>query len=346
MPDSLNNPISSGWSDDPAARMALWMDQRLPLPQMLRALAEDHGGRAAPGLRAMADRAEAGDDLAEAFRATSGQLPRELRRQLAVAAESGNLRTAIPAAAGARVTGRGLATEGLAILGYPAAVAVAVALILLLFSLFLIPQFESIFSDFGLDLPALTEVVIAGSRVLPVALAVTACLLVAAAVLWRVPVVDRWLHWLATAVPLFGRLWSCFGHQSFSQLLAAYTAAGMQGADALRAAAAGLSDQNLAHAARTVAARCEAGAGMGEAMAHSRHFERSLSSLVQWGEQHGDLPAALAEAAAGYQSQMQNLLTLVRRVTPPALFTVVAGTVLVMVVSLFLPLVSLIQNLA
>ncbi|TWT74512.1 Type II secretion system protein F [Posidoniimonas polymericola] len=334
------------WPDDPASRLAIWLDQRLPLPQMLRALAEEQGGRAAAGLGLMADRVEAGDDLKQAFAAAQDKLPRRLRRQLAVAAESDDLRTALPAATAANASSAGLTLETLAILAYPAIFLAAVLLVFSLFSYVVFPEFCAIFNDFGLDLPVMTVVLLNAGAALPGIVLTLFVLIVAALILSRIPGVGRWVHWLATAAPLVGRLWVSFGHQSFSQLLSAYTAAGMQAPQALRAAAAGLADRNLAHATRLVARRCEAGESIAQAMAASRHFERSLTALVHWGEKNGQLPAALTEASQTYWIQTRHLVQLVQRVVPPLTFALVIGAVFFSVLALFLPLVSLVQNLS
>ena len=81
-------------------------------------------------------------------------------------------------------------------------------------------------------------------------------------------------------------------------------------------------------------------------MAASRHFERSLTSLIHWGEENSELPAALTEATQAYWIQTRHLLTLIQRVVPPLTFALVIGVVFVSVLSLFLPLFSLITNLS
>ncbi len=105
----------------------------------------------------MADRAEAGDDLGEAFRATRGMFPRRLGRQLAGVTRSEDLAAVLPALAAQREATRRFSRQAMVILAYPLIVAVAAYLILLLFSMLVVPQFATIYNEFGLSLPVITS---------------------------------------------------------------------------------------------------------------------------------------------------------------------------------------------
>lgn len=333
-------------ANEPLAWLALWSDARLPAPAMLRTLADEHGGRAAIGLRKMAERVEAGDSLSDAFGASKAAFPAGLRRELTAADQCGCLRTALPALAARRdATGR-MSQQVLAILAYPALVLVALLGLAALFSLLLIPQFEQIFNDFELQLPAITHAVVAMSSLAPWLIGGVLVAIAFSVVLFFLPVTAPWAHAVTAALPLFGRMWICQGHFGFSHLMASYTATGMQVGDALRATAAGVPDRNLALTAERVAGQCEAGQSLGNAMNASRAFERPLSALVAWGEQHGELPAAFVEASQGYQRQAELSLQLLRRVVPPLLLVAVILLVATVVIAIFLPLVGLIQNLS
>jgi type II secretory pathway component PulF len=333
------------WGDDPLGRLSVWVDARLPAPQMLRALAEEYGGRAAPALEKMADRVEAGDDLRQAYEATRGLLPRRLAKQLTGIATSEDLAAVLPALAAQREETRRFSRQAMVILAYPVLVAVAAFLILLLFATLIVPQFASIYNDFGLQLPAITSLFVQLAPYIPWIGAAVGALAAIVFAMQAFEPTARLVHWLATGLPILGRLWVAHGHYSFSQLMATFTAAGMRAPAALRAAAAGLTDRNLAHAAAGAAARCESGQAISAALGASRHFERSLTALVGWGESHNSLPTAFTEASTAYRIQSQHLLTLVRRVVPSVLFVTVIFIVAILIVALFVPMVSMIQNL-
>lgn len=334
------------WADDPLGRMSVWQDSGAPLPLMLRALGEEYGGRAAPALQQMASRVEAGDDLSQAFQSAGAMLPRRLRAQLETAAASGNLRTALPALASQRAETLSLSREATAILCYPLLVVLAALGLMLFLSLFVVPQFAMVFSDFGLNLPFATTAFLTLAEGIPLFVAGLLLALGMLALGLAFAPTRRLLHWLATSLPLFGQLWTCHGHYCLANLLSAYTASGMNGPAALRTAADGLVDQHLSEVARRAAARCDQGQSLADSLAQTKHIERSLTALVRWGEAEGDLPAALAEAAKIYRVQTRQRVALVRRVMPPVLLIGVVLFVGYMCIALFLPLVSLIQNLS
>ncbi|MCA9240224.1 MAG: type II secretion system F family protein [Planctomycetales bacterium] len=336
----------ASWADDPLGRMSVWQEAGAPLPQMLRALAEEYGGRAAPGLEEMARRVEARDDLSQAFQAARPQLPGRLRAQLQTAAASGELRTALPALASQRAETQSLTREATAILCYPLLVVFAAFCLTLFLSVFVVPQFASVFSDFGLDLPFATIAFLKLADGIPLVLAGLLVVAAVVAVSMLLAPTRRWFHWFATSLPLFGRLWTCHSHYCLANLLSAYTASGMNGPAALRTSADGLVDQHLAAVARRAATRCDQGQSMAQSLAHTKHIERSLTALVRWGEAVGDLPAALAEAARNYRILTRQRVSLVRRVMPPVLLILVVLFVGFMCLALFLPLVSLVSNLS
>ena len=135
------------------------------------------------------------------------------------------------------------------------------------------------------------------------------------------------------------------GHHSLAQQLAHYMAAGTPLPSALRGVSGGLGDRNLARAVDRLAAACQRGAPLADAMDRSLHFERVLASFVRWGERRSTLPDALAEASDLYRQQIGLQLTFVRRVIPPCLVLLVGGGAFLVVVGLLLPLVKLIEGL-
>jgi type II secretory pathway component PulF len=80
-------------------------------------------------------------------------------------------------------------------------------------------------------------------------------------------------------------------------------------------------------------------------LSESIHFDRTLTSLVAWGEAHSKLPLALREAAATYLAQMSLYLHFLERVVPPVMLILVATVLVFTVAAFMLPLVELINGL-
>lgn len=327
-------------------RIATWTDARLPLPAVIRAIALESHGCDREGLDALADRIEAGDPIDQAFAATESRFRGPLRRQLRAACQSGgDLRAALPALATLKAAQQRMRRQLFVTLTYPLCVLAILAVVIVFICWFIVPNFEEIFTEFGLTLPVLTTFFIEVSHHLPGLIGLIAGGVGALFLAGLVPGLSRYAHWLATSLPLFGRLWTAEGHYAFAELLGAYTATRLPAPQALRSVGAGLFDRNLARAALRAADRCEAGQTLGEAVGGSIHFEGELAAMIADGEARGDLPAALREAADVYNDSRRNQVTFLVSVIPPILIISIGLFVVVMVSALFLPLIQLIQSL-
>lgn len=346
------NDSASSQSDDGAlptgtllSSLATWTDARLPLPEIVRGLADEYGGRARRGLEHVAERLEAGDDLPEAVTASQSFFRGRLRRQLAQAATHGQLRTALPALAAQEASLQQVTRQVIATLLYPALVLMMVAALALAGSWVMVAPFREMFDEFELSLPALTEFVLTAAEYTPWVIAGLSLAAVVIVLLCLAPTTRRLVHWLATAVPVLGPLWVAVGHHALAQQLAAYLAANTPVADALRNLSTGLPDGNLARAVRQVAAACDRGESLADAMAGSLHIERMMVSVVRGGEHRQALPVALAEAAGLYQQQIDNLLAFIQKLIAPCLLVLVGGALFLVIMGLMLPLISGIKYL-
>lgn len=325
--------------------IADWTDSRLPLPELLRAIAEEYSGGSRRAFCNLAERLDQGESLEQAFASTQQQFPRKLRRPLELAAGGGDLQTALPALAIQEATRKDVRRQIVSSLLYPITVLLFCVFLALLASLLVIPQFAAIFEEFELDLPAMTELVVNSSAWVPFSVAVLAVSAVACCVLWVTPSV-RWLmHWLATATPLFGTLWIWISHHALCEQLSAYLSAQTPLPTALRGTAAGLGNRRLALAVEKIADSCEQGVPLSEAMGRSIHLERMLTTMVRWGENCDTLPTTFSEASVIYRKQIENYLAFIRRISAPCMIVTVGAAVGTVVAALFLPLVRLIEGL-
>ena len=72
----------------------------------------------------------------------------------------------------------------------------------------------------------------------------------------------------------------------------------------------------------------------------------SMRPFVAWGERTGNLPEALRAVTEMLLSRIQMRTVLLRSIAPPVVFILVGMVVGFMIVSLFMPLVALIQGLS
>ena len=325
--------------------MAAWTESRQPLPELLRALADEYAGRSRTAFVRLAERLEAGDSLPEAVLASKAAFRSGLRRQLELAADSGDLQTVLPALAVQESTRHDIRRQVLTTLLYPVSMLLFSLLLAGMACLLVIPEFDDLYGEFELTLPASTQVLLAISAAFPILVGGGLALVAVLAVLWMMPGTKRFMHWLATATPLLGRLWIWIGHQSLCEQLAAYLAVQTPLPTALRGVACGLSDRNLARTVNRLATATEEGAPLSLAMDRSMHIEQPLTTTVYWAEQQNSLPVSLAESAKIYREQIDHQVAFLQRVTPPCLLLTIGWSAFLIVSVLLMPLLSLINGL-
>ena len=140
-------------------------------------------------------------------------------------------------------------------------------------------------------------------------------------------------------------MWTWAAQQEFAGILATFVEMRIPLNEAIGYMANLVSDRNLGRACQSLDERLGAGNTLSECMADSIHFDRVLTALVRWGEDHDLLPEALREANMFFADRIEQHASLVRRLSAPVTMVVVALGVLLVVLALFLPLVKLIEGL-
>ena len=228
---------------------------------------------------------------------------------------------------------------------YPVIVLGLLAGLLIGLTTLVIPQFEAIYRDFDLDLPRMTAILLSVARLVPLAAGAVAAAAILLFLMAFVPGGRRLLHWVRTSVPVLGRLWIWNAQHEFASILAALTAQRVTIDQALACTAASLRDSNLARAARIAAVKCAGGASLAHSLAQSIHFDPALPALVSWGEAQGTLPAALDQAAATFEEELELQAAFLQRIAPSLLFISVTTTLFLFIVGLMTPMIDLINNL-
>jgi len=320
----------------------------LPMGPGLRAMAEEFSGRRVQAaLRRMADRLDAGASLEEAVTSQWPHVPEHLRCLLEAAVRSGRfVETAdeMVALERSRVELR----HRLAILfAYPLCLFVII-LLLLLMSIYIVPQFAKIYTDFGTELPAMTKLMIAvlsplgGLVILALVGLCVVSLPIALGGRSRVAWVQRALYW----VPFVGPIWRLRGLAEFSRLMCLLLELKVPLPQALRAAAAGVREGDLRAAARALAEVVESGVPLSEALKRFREFPATFKPLVQWGEQSVALADAFRGTAEMCQGRLRFHSLFADAVLLPIMLLVVVFFVGCFMLAFMLPMVSLIQHLS
>ncbi len=340
--------LSDEDSAELAARVADLTKAGLPLSAGLRAMADDElsGGRLRSVLHALADRLDAGADLATAIESQGARLPLCLRGIVLAGLRSGRLAEALEEYADLRRGRQELRRRLWLSLAYPFFLLVAIALMAMVARFWIIAQFEKIYLDFNADLPAVTEFVF------NVSLPFVWFMVVLVALFGLIPLMlaampdVRWIWPALYEIPMIGPLLRWGNLAQFSRLMALMLEQSVPLPDALQLTAAGLSDANLAYGCRQTAEDVERGQSLSESMGRRRQFPASMTPLVKWGERTPALDDAFRATAEMFEGRITTQGSLLESIVLPVMFLLIVTFVGFMVISLFMPLLRLITSLS
>jgi type II secretory pathway component PulF len=379
--DSLER-LSAEETAELAARIAELTKAGLPLGEGLRALAGDiPRRRLRRALGTLADRLDAGMDLAEALDAQKGcaphctphapregtdgstpHAPREeasvtrsvtstivplhLRGLVLAGLRSGRLAEVLEEYVDLQRSQADMRRRVALSLIYPFVLLAMLTMLAVVVRVYLIEQFARLYGDFGTKLPPLTTYFIRSSWSTTWGLVFLTGAFVAIPILLAAAPGARWLWPLLRRVPMIGPLLRWSHLAQFSRLMGLLLEQQVPLPDALRLTSDGLRDPDLAYGCRRVADDVDGGRVLYESMAAQRQFPPSLIPVVEWGQRAPALADAFRAAAEMFEGRLRSQGSLLEAILLPIMFMFIICFVGALVVALFLPLISLVTRLS
>ncbi len=354
MPDSNGQDYSNARLSGPDAaelssQIASLTRTGLPLAQGLAALgAELPRGGLRRSIDDLAAALARGMPLEEAVKTRESSMPPHLRGLLLAGLRSGELGDLLDRFYEYMNIGVELKRKLWLSLAYPA-LTVASAMALLLFvCLFLVAQFESIYRDFGIPLPTITNVLLVFSHIVSrtfVPLGVCTGLVLCAWLSGRLFLPRATRRSMASKLPLLGGVWRSMSLAEFCHLLALLVNGRIPMAEALRLTGQGIEDSSVDLDCRKMADRVELGETLSRAMAARQRFPIGLARLLRWAENQKSVPEVLHMAGAMFEARARAQSTFVG-VILNFLCVLMVFCMILVVPALFVPLVTLISKLS
>ena len=229
---------------------------------------------------------------------------------------------------------------------YPAAVVVVAGLVVSVMMLFVIPEFKSVFSSFGADLPAPTMMVIAMSDFF-----VQSWYLVFGALIGAI-VFIAWSYKRSTAMqialdrtllrfPVIGPIIRKATVARWTRTLATMFAAGVPLVEALDSVGGAAGNYVYLVATRQIQSDVSTGTSLTVAMQSSDVFPIMVVQMVSIGEESGQLDAMLSKVADFFEQEVDDAVAGLSQLLEP-LIMVFLGTVIGgLVVAMYLPIFKL-----
>jgi type IV pilus assembly protein PilC len=235
---------------------------------------------------------------------------------------------------------------------YPLVVLCIAMLILTFLLIFIVPRFQKIFHDAlpGQPLPGITLFVIGASNLLIdqwyLVLGTIAFVVIGYKVFSSTPygaiVIDR----LALKLPIFGDLLSKTAISRFSRTLGTLISSGVPILQALNITRETADNHVVSTAIGKIHDSVKEGESVVGPMESSGVFPPMVTSMVQVGEETGQLPDMLVKVADVYEGEVDNVVTGLTSVLEPIMIVMLAFIVGTIVIALFMPMVKLITGMS
>ncbi|WP_295392252.1 type II secretion system F family protein [uncultured Thiodictyon sp.] len=229
---------------------------------------------------------------------------------------------------------------------YPTAVIVVAILVSVVILLFVIPQFKTLFSSFGADLPAFTLAVIGLSDVLrdwwwAVGFGLFG-------VVWGIgyvfkrsrkfrEIVDRGI----LKIPVIGSILNKASLARFARTLSTMFAAGVPLVEALESVSGATGNIIYQEAVLKMREEVATGQSLQLAMRQRNLFPHIVVQMTAIGEESGALDDMLGKVADFYEEQVDNAVDSLSSLMEPMIMVVIGGMVGSLVVAMYLPIFKL-----
>ncbi len=322
----------------------------LPLVESLRALAVDiDSPRLRPVFAALQRDLEGGATLEEALVGLERQLPPTYVSAIRAGERTGNLPGVLAMLGEESARMVTLKNDLRAALAYPILVVIAATLVLGFLLRYVVPEFASIFEDFGASLPWVTRFMLDASECvqrnwifLLSGLGIAVALLF---VWWR-----GFGHGRARSVFMdrvrllcgpFGRMYYAVSLSRFLRNLAMLEASEVPLVEGLGLSAAASGNAVLVRAVAHATSAVSQGEPLSKAFEDAGFFDHTLCWLLATAEERGDVIETLRHLANMYARNAERLGSALTTAVTPALLVFLGITVGGIVVAMYLPIFSL-----
>jgi type IV pilus assembly protein PilC len=341
------------WVGDEASATSTGRLAQAPLTLVLslQALSEElPASRGRSAVAAVARRMESGEALEPAFRAEQSNLPRELRGLMELGLPSGRVDFLIQDYLEHCRRVSDLRRSVWVSLAYPVVLLLFLFGVLQVLFLLIVPMFKRIFEDFGTSLPGVTLFVVhISDTLLNHWLTLLIVFVGIPAILYAVL---RALGGAAApqtafrTIPILGRSFRWASLSNFCHLLATLVELGVPLPQALRATAGVTDDLSLADGVRRAAESIEQGETPREAVYSAGSWVSELAPAFHWADRGGDFAESLRASGEVFGARSRVQSNLLFWVLEPVFLFLIAISVGLVAVALFMPLIKLLNDLS
>lgn len=228
-------------------------------------------------------------------------------------------------------------------------VAIAIVAILMIF---VVPQFQKIFTDMlkgNAKMPALTQTIIDISDFMKENYILTGLIIVGVIlfvkIFFKTKIGIRVWDTAAIKLPKIGDLVMKSTVARFTRTFGTLLASGVPILEALTITRGTINNSLISDALSRVHDRVRDGENLSTPLDQQKIFPTMVTSMVEVGEETGQLPEMLNRIADNYDEEVDNSVGAITSIIEPIMIVFLALVVGTIVIALFLPIIQIIQNL-
>ncbi len=331
-------------------QLSTLQDAGLPIVRSLKILEEQQKpGRFKNQLEEVSSEVEQGSTLSEAMAKYPKSFDKLYISMVKAGEAGGVLDVILRRLAGFMEKSQKLRKQVKGALIYPAAVITVAILILVVIMLFVVPAFEKMFADIGQALPAPTQLLLSTSQaiqtywyLIPL---IPIFLMVVMKLIARTEAGEKALDAFKLRMPVFGNIIKKSSVARFCRTLGTLIASGVPILEALRIVKDAVGNVIISNAIEDVHGSIREGDTIADPLRASGIFDELLVNMIDVGEETGELDKMLMKIADNYEADVDVAVEGMSSLLEPLLIVGMGLVVGFIVISLFLPLVSIIKNI-
>ncbi len=325
-------------------QLATMLGAGLPIAQSYKAIAE---GTDQPKVReifgAVRLDVESGTALSEALQKFPRQFDSLYTSLVAVGERSGNLDDLMDKVALYMENIEEIKAKVKGAMWYPAAVLAVGFIVTVLLLVFVIPQFEDLFSSFGASLPALTAIVIELSRSfrdlwLQIFGIIAGVIIIISMSYRRSEAMRHRVDRIALRLPIFGIILRKAAISRFARTLATMFGSGVPLVEGLESVAGATGNRVYSDACMSIREVVSGGQSLSSAMSQTGLFPPMVLQMTSTGEESGELENMLNKAADFYEREVREAVDNMSKLIEPIMISILGGLVGTLVVAMYLPI--------
>ncbi len=327
-------------------QLATMLHAGLPLIRSLRALARDEKNQVlADVLVKVAEDIEGGDRLSRAMSKHPKVFSSFYVSLIRSGEESGDLDAIMRQLSVYLERTESIKRKVKSAMSYPVFVLSFVGIAGLVLFLKVVPMMGKVYEGLDQELPALTQIVIASSRLLTQYLWVVILLMVGVVVGFKMlkknPAGKLAIDDKKLKIPIFGRIVKKLVLAKFMRTLGILVDSGIPVLSALELAAGSASNAIVEKAVTEIGETVSRGSKLSVGFGEAQVFPEIVVQMVSTGEETGTLGQMLSEVADFYDEQVETAINGLASLIEPLLMVVIGGIVGLVVIATFLPIFNM-----